>query len=93
MKVVFSARAQADLVEIYEFIALDSKVFAKRTVDQLIDLTRDLARFPNSGRIIARFNDPALRERFYRNYRIAYHVADNVIEIITIHHTAMFSEK
>jgi len=57
-------------------------------VEQLINLARDFARFPLSGRVIARFNNPQLRERFYRNYRIAYHVGEDVIDIITIHHTA-----
>ena len=88
MKVRFSVRAQADLQEIFDFIALDSEIFAERTVEQLIQVARDLARFPQSGRIISRFDDPRLREWIHRNYCIAYRIGEDVIEIITIHHTS-----
>ncbi len=88
MKIRFSARARADLQEILDYISSDSEIFAERTVEQLIQVARNLARFPESGRISNRFNDPQFREWIHRNYRVAYRIGEDVIEIITIHHTS-----
>ena len=88
MKVRLSARARADLADIYEFIARDSPYYAGRTVADLIRTAEGLTRFPQSGRVIPKYGDPKLREVVHRNYRIAYFATDDGIDIITFHHVA-----
>jgi len=88
MKVRFSARAREDLQEIFDFIAHDSEVFAQRTIEQLIRVVKNIAQFPESGRVLKRFNDTRFREWIHRNYRIAYHIGEVSVEILTIHHTS-----
>ena len=93
MKVRFSARARADLQEIFDFIASDSEIFAERTIEKLIQITKNLSKFPESGRIIKHPVDFQLREWIYRNYRIAYRLCEGAVEIITIHHTSRRDEE
>ena len=88
MKVRLSARARADLADIYEFIARDSPYYARRTVADLFKTAEELAKFPQSGRVIPKYGDPKLREKVHRSYRIAYSISDDGIDIITFHHVA-----
>ncbi|MBE7437817.1 MAG: type II toxin-antitoxin system RelE/ParE family toxin [Spirochaetales bacterium] len=39
--------------------------------------------------MVPEVSDPALRERFYGNFRIIYRITDHTIEILTVHHCAM----
>ncbi len=92
MKVNLSDRAIADLDEIYKFISADSEYFAKRTVDQLLDITDELGRFPYSGRISKEYKDSNIRERFFRSYRIGYKIKPYSVEIATIRHASRLPE-
>jgi plasmid stabilization system protein ParE len=47
-----------------------------------------LAVFPESGRIVPEFRDPALREVLWRNYRIVYRCRSRCVEIVTVFHGA-----
>jgi len=88
MKVRLSDRAQSDLDDVFAYIAADSKFYAMRFLLDLRQAMRLLAKFPQSGRTIPKYGDPAIREKFYRNYRIAYSITEDAIEIATIHHVA-----
>jgi toxin ParE1/3/4 len=44
--------------------------------------------FPDSGRIVPEYQDPNLREKMFQNYRIAYRIKGQFIEIVTISHAA-----
>ncbi len=92
MTVRFSIRAQSDLDDIFAYIAQDSETFAHRTVAQLIEVTEYLARFPGIGRQIPDSVDPNMRERFHKRYRVAYNIEGDLIEILTIHHTAKITD-
>ena len=92
MKVYLTPRARTDIADIYEYIAADSPIHAGRLVSQLLLKASELGRFPQIGRVIAKYNNPDLRERLYRDYRIAYRVKANVIEVLTIRHVARLSE-
>ena len=93
MRVRFTARALGDLDDIYDFIAKDSKVYANKTVAELITFTRGLAKFPAAGRLEMLPDGTLLRERLFRNYRLTYHTIDGILEIITVQHFARISEE
>ncbi len=88
MKVRLSARAKSDLADIYAFIAVDSAFYAKRFLGDLRGVLRQLGQFPKSGRVILKYGNPNIRERFHRNYRIAYSITEEAVEIATIHYTS-----
>ena len=48
-----------------------------------------LKTFPHIGRILEDINDENVREIFYQNYRIVYHILDDsTIDIVTIQHSS-----
>jgi addiction module RelE/StbE family toxin len=89
VKIRFSAEARSDLKEIYNYIASDSTKHARLTRAKLIVRAEELAQFPYAGRKNHKYEDVKLREVFIGNYRIAYYIEEQVITILTIHHTAM----
>lgn len=89
-ELIWSPSAKFDLKDIVEFIAEDSPLVAKRFVDNLFQVVGRLADFPESGRIVPEFNDPALREVIRKPCRIVYRVNRNkqLVEIIRVWHAA-----
>jgi len=63
-----------------------SQYYATNFVNKIIDTVDILKIFPESGRIVPEYNNPAMREILYKNYRIIYRISGNVIEIITVYH-------
>jgi toxin ParE1/3/4 len=85
----WTERAQADLAAVQAFIEGDSAAFAKIVVRRVISAVDPLREFPHLGRQVEEFPDPAIREIVRRPYRIIYRiVSDDVIHIVTIHHSA-----
>jgi toxin ParE1/3/4 len=76
-----------DLRSIYEFIARDSKKFAKIEVIKIKLRTKVLKDKPFIGKQVRERNDSRIRELIEGNYRIIYKVIDDKrIDILTIHH-------
>lgn len=81
--------AMDDLKDIYHYISRDSKRYAKRQVDQIIDKTRTLKNHIRAGRIVQEINKPEIREIIEGNYRIIYRIVDeSTVDILLIHHGA-----
>ena len=85
-RVVWSARALADVESIATYISSDSPAYAKIVVKKMVKLTRQLARFPQSGREVPEFQDPSLRELLAYSYRIIYKVEAEEIIIASVIH-------
>ena len=85
-RVVWSGPALADLEAIAEFIAQDSPSYARTVVRKVVGQTRNLSRFPRSGRTVPEFGDEHIREVLAYSYRIIYRLeADEVIIATVIH--------
>lgn len=81
--------AKEDLQSIYEYIARDSKKYAKIEVIKIKLRTKILKTRPLIGKEIQERNNPDIRELIEGNYRIIYKVLDNsIIDILTIHHSS-----
>ena len=91
MKVKFTPRARLNLAEIFEYIATDSPEHAAWLVSEIIMIAGQLAQFPESGHIIAKYSNSNLRERIYQKYRIAYPIKAEVVEVLAIRHVARLS--
>lgn len=85
-RVVWSQRALADVESIAAYISSDSAAYAKVVVKKIVKLTRQLARFPQSGREVPEFQDPSLRELFAYSYRIIYKIEKDEVIITSVIH-------
>jgi plasmid stabilization system protein ParE len=85
-RVVWSARAIADLEGIASYISSDSPAYARSVVKKIVSATRNLAPFPNSGRIVPEFQDEKIREVLAFSYRVIDEVKENSVLIAAIIH-------
>lgn len=87
--VFWTARAQADLAAIHAFVEADSPHFASVVVRRLLQAVDRLQQFPQSGRAVPEYSDPAIREVILSPYRIVYRVVDaETVHVLTVHHAA-----
>ena len=81
--------AVQDLRDIYDYIAKDSKYYADRYIDKLIERVDQLISQPKSGRVVPEFGLLTIRELIEGNYRIVYQINNSSsISILRIHHSA-----
>lgn len=82
----WSLPARKDLKQIYDYIAKDSKYYAKNVAQNLAEKTELLAEFPEMGRIVPEIGEDSVRELFVYSYRLIYEVSPDGIEILAIVH-------
>ncbi len=73
-RVILAPQSLRDLEEIVRYIAADSPQAADRFGQRLISEAEAIGPHPFAGRIVPEFNDPLIRERIHRSYRIVYRV-------------------
>jgi toxin ParE1/3/4 len=86
-RIVVAPLAQADIDEIWDYIARDSLANADRFVDQIVQRFALLADNPRLG---SRRDDlrPGLRRFGYRGYLIYYRIVRGGIEVVRVVHGA-----
>ncbi len=87
-EVRWSLQAIADVEAIRDFISRDSPTYGALVAARIVAAVERLALFPESGRIVPEFRDPALREVLGRNYRIVYRGRSGWVEIVAVFHSA-----
>ena len=89
-QIKWTEKASNNLLAIFDYIASDSKIYAARFINSLIDSTRKLETMPYCGRIVPELKSYGFREVIYQNYRIVYRTLKNNddIEILAIIHSA-----
>ena len=81
--------AKNDLKEIYDFISLDSRRYAKHQVEKIQSKTNILKTGTIIGKKVSEIDDEKVREIFEGNYRIIYRIiSEDEIHILLIHHGA-----
>jgi toxin ParE1/3/4 len=88
MKVFWTETAIRNLSAIRTYIEQTSPTYAKRLVDQITSRSKQIAAFPNSGRIVPEFDNDFVREIIEGNYRIIYAIQGNQVEILAVLHGA-----
>ncbi len=88
VKVIWTDFAIEDLKSIHDYIALDSKTYASKFIEKIIQRIDQLEKHPKSGRVVPEFNSETLRELIEGNYRIVYKVNTDHIGIVRIQHSA-----
>jgi plasmid stabilization system protein ParE len=79
MRIIWSEPALADLEAIHEFIARDSRQYATRFVQRLLEAAERLAALPMLGRIVPE-GDGRHREVFEAPYR----VENDVVHVVRL---------
>jgi plasmid stabilization system protein ParE len=70
VKVHWTRNTVGHLVNIYEYIALNSPTYAKQMVDQITRRSEQIARPPHSGRMVPEYRAEDIRELIEKPYRI-----------------------
>ncbi|GMV94113.1 MAG: hypothetical protein AMXMBFR82_38910 [Candidatus Hydrogenedentota bacterium] len=88
IKLEWSPRAERELAQLREYIALDSPHFALLFVERIVLSVERLSVFPRSGRPTPEwgYND-RIREVIVQGYRVIYRIIDEThIQIVTVVH-------
>jgi addiction module RelE/StbE family toxin len=89
VRIKWLVSAKNDLKEIYNYISLDSKRYAKLQVERIQDKTEILKTQIEIGKIVDEIGDPKIREIVEGNYRIIYKIiSKNELHILMVHHVA-----
>jgi len=88
VKVHWTENAIEHLVNIYEYIALNSPTYAKRMVDKITQRSMQIADHPHSGRKVPEYDAEDVRELIENPYRIIYRIKQNQIDILAVIHGA-----
>lgn len=88
MIVVITDQAQADLVGIADFIALDNPRRAQTFVSELLAACRSLADMPRAFPVVPRYENAGIRRRVHGSYLIFYRIGAASIDVLHILHGA-----
>jgi addiction module RelE/StbE family toxin len=84
--VIWSKPAKKDLKQIFEYIASDSRFYAKKVVNNIVEKSMSLDLSPRRGRVVPEMNDPEIREIFIYSYRLMYQITPDNIYILGVIH-------
>lgn len=84
--VIWAEVAKTDLRSIYDFIAHDSNIYAKKVAQEITEKTDILELHPFLGRVVAEIGDENICEISLYAYRIIYQLMDEQVFILAITH-------
>ncbi len=88
MRVHWTQNAIEHLVNIYEYIALNSPTYANRMVDRITHRSEQIADHPLSGRKVPEYQTEDIRELIEKPYRIIYRIKATQIDVLAVIHGA-----
>jgi toxin ParE1/3/4 len=87
-RVFWTEPALADVQEIMHFVAKDSRRYALKLADRIMEASRGLASQPHSGGRVPEFDRDDLREVLVRPYRSIYNVRSDDCYVVAVIHGA-----
>lgn len=84
--VIWSDPAKADLRSIHDFIAHDSRHYAKKVTLDIAARTDVLSELPRMGRVVPELGNEAIRELTLYSYRILYEIKDHGVFVLAVIH-------
>jgi plasmid stabilization system protein ParE len=87
-KIKWTPQSLGDIEAIANFIARDSDYYAQMFTSKVFTMVEHLEVFPESGRVVPELNRKEIKEIFFGNYRIIYRIKSELIEILTVYHSA-----
>jgi toxin ParE1/3/4 len=87
-KVNWTLQAMEDLADIEHYLGENSEKYADFVVTSVLEVTKQLALFPKSGRVVPEMNISSIRETIVLKYRVIYQMpSQNEVNILTIRHS------
>ena len=86
-EVKWTSRALADMVRLYEFLAVVNQPAAARTVQQLTAAPTSLLANPRIGERLDEFQPRSVRRILIGHYEMRYEVAGDTLYILRLWHT------
>jgi toxin ParE1/3/4 len=84
--IIWSKPAREDLRLIHQYIAHDSKRYAKRVVQDITSKVKALTELPHLGRVVPEIGEEHVREIGMYSYRIMYEVMTDTLIIHGVIH-------
>jgi len=84
--VEWSRPARDDLRAIHEYIALDSKFYAKSTIRKIVERASLVSGMPEIGRVVPELGEDAIREVFIYSYRLIYQIFPDRVAVLAVVH-------
>jgi len=84
--VIWSEPAKADLRSIHDFIAHDSRHYARKVTQDIREKTDILDGLPRVGKKAPEINDESVRELSLYSYRILYEIKDRDVFVLAVVH-------
>ena len=78
----WSNPAKIDLRQIYDYIAKDSRLYARKVALEIVEKSEKLNAFPEVGRIVPEIGDPNIRELLIYSYRLIYEISPGRADIL-----------
>ena len=86
MKVAWSPLADEQVDDAVAYISADNPAAALVWLGRLLDRTKSLGTFPDSGRVVPELQREDIREIIVNPYRVMYRRKDDVVEIAAVRH-------
>lgn len=87
MRIRWSDIAEADLDQLYDYIARDVPYYAEQFVDRLIEAVSVLQDHPRLGRRVPEAEEREdVRELIFQSYRVIYLLEAEQVHILTVIH-------
>ena len=83
---MWAESALVSLIDAIEYIARDSPSYAAAFASRAELAAASLAEFPDRGRRVGEFEDPAVRELIVGSYRLIYRVRATQVLILALVH-------
>ena len=84
--VKWSERAKMNLRHIHDFIANDSKHYAKVVTRGIVGKARRLSEFPRIGKMVPEIGDENVRELHLHSYRVVYEIRPDHTYVLAVLH-------
>ena len=88
MKVIWTRTAVGHLTDIYEYIAGDSRRYAKRMVDRITARSIQIGSHPELAPVVAEYGEPAVREVLEGPYRVIYRIQSDAVVVLAVIHAS-----
>jgi len=84
--VIWSQSARVDLRSIHDFIAHDSRFYAKKVIQDIREKADILEQLPRTGKKVPELNEDHVREISLYSYRVIYEIGDQGIFVLAVVH-------
>jgi len=84
--VIWSQPAKADLKHIHDFIAEDSKHYAKKVAQEIKDKADTLSQPPDIGKMVQEIGNANIKELGIYSYRIMYETTASDTYVLAVVH-------